>query len=122
MKIAKTVETMRTIVRAYDDFEERKERIKSKTQKVKNKTQNILKGGNTMKFGTILGIVVGALTLIGAGAAAMYFYLKGGCDCCCDCEEREETRPAADRNDHGCSTCNSWAPACQCCDTNGYTF
>ncbi|MGN0627436.1 MAG: hypothetical protein ACI4IT_05690 [Oscillospiraceae bacterium] len=84
MKIAKTVETMRTIVRAYDDFEARKERIKSKTQKVKNKTQNILKGGNTMKFGTILGIVVGALTLIGAGAAAMYFYLKGGCDCCCD--------------------------------------
>ena len=84
MKIAKTVETMRTIVRAYDDFEARKERIKSKTQKVKNKTQNILKGGNTMKFGTILGIVVGTLTLIGAGAAAMYFYLKGGCDCCCD--------------------------------------
>lgn len=83
MKITKTVETMRKIVRAYDDFEERKERFKSKTQKVKNKTKNILKGGNTMKFGTILGIVVGALTLIGAGAAAMYFYLKGGCDCCC---------------------------------------
>lgn len=51
----------------------------------------------------------------------------GQCDpcrenCCCEHEEREETRPATDRNDHGCSTCNTWAPACQCCDTNGYTF
>lgn len=43
-------------------------------------------------------------------------------DCCCDHEESEATRPAADCNDHGCSTCNAWAPACQCCDTNGYTF
>ena len=86
MKIASTVETMRKIVRAYDDFEAGKEKLTSRTKEIKNKTQNILKGGNTMKFGTILGIVVGTLTLIGAGAAAMYFYLKGGCgcDCCCN--------------------------------------
>ena len=89
MKISSTVETMRKIVRAYDDFEAGKEKLTSRTKEIKNKTQNILKGGNTMKFGTILGIVVGALTLIGAGAAAMYFYLKGGCDCRCDDYEDE---------------------------------
>lgn len=85
MKVRKTIEQMRKIVRAYDDFEYRKAKLIAQTQKVKNKAQNILKGGNTMKFGTILGIVVGALTLIAAGAAAMYFYLNGGCDCDCDC-------------------------------------
>ncbi len=86
MKIEKTVETMRKIVRAYDNFEAKKAGLKLKTQKVKNKTENLLKGGNTMKFGTIIGIVVGALALIGAGAAAAYFFLKGGCcDCDCDC-------------------------------------
>ncbi len=46
-----------------------------------------------MKFGTVLGIVVGALTLLAAGAAAMYLYINKGnifswsCHCgddCCD--------------------------------------
>lgn len=87
MKLRKNIERMRKIVRAYDDFEYKKAKLLTQAQKVKNKAQNILKGGNTMKFGTILGIVVGALALIGAGAAAMYFYLNGGCcDCDCDCD------------------------------------
>jgi len=85
MKVEKTVETMRKIVRAYDSFEAKKAGLKLKTEKVKNTTTNLLKGGNTMKFGTIIGSVIGALALIGAGAAAAYFFLKGGCGCDCDC-------------------------------------
>lgn len=99
MKAASTIETMRKIVRAYDDFEAGKAKLKGKKDEIKNRTQNILKGGNTMKFGTIIGIVVGALALIGAGAAAMYFYFKGGCDCCEDDElfdEFPEEEPAAE--------------------------
>ena len=43
-----------------------------------------------MKFGTVIGIVVGALALIAAGAAAVYFLSKkkGCCDCCdCCCDD-----------------------------------
>lgn len=84
MTLKETVETMRTIVDAYDKFEAKKLNIKRKTEK-------FLKGGKSMKFGTIIGIVVGALTLIAAGAAAVYFLTKKkGCccdDCCCDCCE-----------------------------------
>ncbi|MBQ5357329.1 MAG: hypothetical protein IIU57_03780, partial [Oscillospiraceae bacterium] len=75
------IETMRTIVDAYDKFEAKKLKIKRKTEKV-------LKGGKNMKFGTVIGIVVGALALIAAGAAAVYFLnKKKGCCCddCCDC-------------------------------------
>lgn len=82
MSIVNAIETMRTIVDAYDKFE-------AKKLKIKRKTENFLKGGKKMKFGTILGIVVGALTLIAAGAAAAYFFMnKKGCCCgddCCDC-------------------------------------
>ena len=82
MKLNEAIEVMRTIVSAYDRFEAEKLRIKSKTR-------NILKGGHSMKFGTIIGIVVGAIALIAAGAAAAYFLTKKkGCcceDCCCDC-------------------------------------
>lgn len=82
MKLTEAIEAMRAIVDAYDKFE-------AKKLKIKNKTKALLKGGKTMKFGTIIGIVVGALTLIAAGAAAVYFlvYKKGCCcdDCCCDC-------------------------------------
>ena len=81
MNIVAIVETMRSIVDAYDRIEAKKLRIKEKTEK-------FLKGGKSMKFGTVLGIVVGALTLIAAGAAAVYFLSKKkGCcceDCCCD--------------------------------------
>ncbi len=83
MDIKKAIEVMRTVVDAYDKFEAQK-------LKIKRKTRNILKGGNKMKFGTIIGIVVGALALIAAGAAAAYFLIKkNGCcdDCCCDCCE-----------------------------------
>ena len=82
MNISEVIGAMRTIVDAYDKFE-------AKKLKIKKKTKAILKGGNSMKFGTIIGIVVGGIALIAAGAAAMYFYLKKNpccCDdCCCDC-------------------------------------
>ena len=81
MNIVAAIETMRSIVSAYDRIEAKKLRIKKKTEK-------FLKGGKSMKFGTIIGIVVGALALIAAGAAAVYFLTKKkGCCCedCCDC-------------------------------------
>ena len=83
MNIVTAVETMRTIVDAYDKFE-------AKKLKIERKTEKFLKGGKSMKFGTVIGIVVGALALIAAGAAAVYFLSKKkgccdcGCDCCCD--------------------------------------
>ena len=83
MSVITAIETMRTIVDAYDKFE-------AKKLKIKRKTEKLLKGGKTMKFGTVLGIVVGVLALIAAGAAAAYFLAKKkGCcccedDCCCD--------------------------------------
>lgn len=84
MNIAEVIDAMRTIVDAYDKFEAKKLRIK-------NKTKAILKGGKSMKFGTIIGIVVGGLALLAAGAAAAYFFIKKNeccCDdCCCDCYE-----------------------------------
>ena len=83
MNIVTAIETMRTIVDAYDKFE-------AKKLKIKRKTERLLKGGKSMKFGTVIGIVVGALALIAAGAAAAYFFaMKKGCCCnddfCCDC-------------------------------------
>ena len=83
MNIVAAIETMRSIVDAYD-------RIEAKKLKIKKKTEKFLKGGKSMKFGTVIGIVVGALALIAAGAAAVYFLSKKkgccdcGCDCCCD--------------------------------------
>ena len=86
MKLEAAIGVMRTIVDAYDKFEAEK-------LKIKTRTQTILKGGNFMKFGTVIGIVVGGIALIAAGAAAMYFYLKkSGCCCCddcCDCFDEE---------------------------------
>ena len=79
MNIVAVIETMRTIVDAYDKFE-------AKKLKIKRKTERLLKGGKSMKFGTVIGIVVGALALIAAGAAAVYFLSKKkGCCCCDDC-------------------------------------
>ena len=81
MNIVTAIETMRTIVDAYDKFE-------AKKLKIKRKTEKFLKGGKSMKFGTVIGIVVGALALIAAGAAAVYFLTKKKeccCDDCCDC-------------------------------------
>ena len=84
MKIKDAVEIMRTVVETYDKFE-------AKKLKIKRKTKALLKGDSVMKFGTVIGIVVGALALIAAGAAAAYFYFKKNeccCDdCCCDCDE-----------------------------------
>ncbi len=41
-----------------------------------------------MKFQTVIGLVVGAIALIAAGAAAMYVFLKGFP--CCHCKDEEE--------------------------------
>ena len=81
MKIETAIGVMRSIVDAYDKFE-------AKKLKIKRKTEKFLKGGKSMKFGTVIGIVVGALALIAAGAAAVYFLTKKKeccCDDCCDC-------------------------------------
>ena len=90
MNLITAIETMRTIVDAYDKFE-------AKKLKIKRKTEKFLKGGKNMKFGTVIGIVVGALALIAAGAAAVYFLTKKKgcccedcCDCCCDEDVFEE--------------------------------
>ena len=91
MNIVAAIETMRSIVDAYD-------RIEAKKLKIKKKTEKFLKGGKSMKFGTVIGIVVAGLVVLAAGAAAAYFFLKKKecccddccCDCCCDDELFDE--------------------------------
>ena len=41
-----------------------------------------------MKFGTVIGLVVGALAMLAAGAAAMYVFLNGFP--CCHCKDEED--------------------------------
>lgn len=74
---------MRKIVCVYDKMQSKKNKIKKKA----DKALSVMKGGNNMKFGTIIGIVVGAITLIAAGAAAMYVFLNGFPCCKKDCCE-----------------------------------
>ena len=74
---------MRKIVCMYDKIQTKKKKIRNKA----DKALSVVKGGNNMKFGTIIGIVVGAITLIAAGAAAMYVFLNGFPCCkkgCCE--------------------------------------
>ena len=73
MSITKSIEAMRKIVCMYDKIQTKKDKIRNKA----GKALSVMKGGNKMKFGTIIGIVVGAITLIAAGAAAMYVFLNG---------------------------------------------
>ena len=83
MKVAEAINAMRFIVDAYDKI---------------NKKKAIVKGGKSMKFGTVIGIVVAGLVVLAAGAAAAYFFLKTKecccddccCDCCCDDELFDE--------------------------------
>lgn len=42
-----------------------------------------------MKFGTVIGLVVGALAMLAAGAAAMYVFLNGF-PCRCHCKDEDE--------------------------------
>ena len=63
------------------------EKWKRKLKKKRNKKQ---KGGKSMKFQTVIGLVVGAITLIAAGAAAMYVFLEGFPFCHCKDEEDDE--------------------------------
>lgn len=83
MSISSTVNAMRKIVCVYDKIQSKKNKIKKKA----DKALSVMKGGNNMKFGTIIGIVIGAITLIAAGAAAMYVFLNGFPCCKKDCCE-----------------------------------
>lgn len=86
MSITKSIEAMRKIVCMYDKIQTKKNKIRNKA----DKALSVVKGGNNMKFGTIIGIVVGAITLIAAGAAAMYVFLNGFPCCkkgCCEDDE-----------------------------------
>ncbi len=67
---------MRKVVNAYDNFNDRLHSAKLKCESVKDKIKSVTEDERVMKFGTVIGIVVGALTLIAAGAAAAYFFFK----------------------------------------------
>ena len=91
MSITKSIEAMRKIVCMYDKIQTKKDKIRNKA----GKALSVMKGGNKMKFGTIIGIVVGAITLIAAGAAAMYVFLNGFPCCkngCCVLEKLQTGR------------------------------
>ena len=101
MKIIEVIDAMRTIVDAYD-------KIEAKKLKLKKKTKAILKGGKSMKFGTIIGIVVGGLVVLAAGAAAAYFFFKKKECCCCDCcDDHYEEFP----EEEVCCDCAEEVPA-----------
>lgn len=92
MSITKTIEAMRKIVRMYDKIQTKKDKFRNKA----DKALSVVKGGNNMKFGTIIGIAVGAITLIAAGAAAMYVFLNGFPCCkkgCCEDEDLYDEFP-----------------------------
>ena len=100
MSISKSVEAMRKIVCMYDKIQTKKDKIRNKA----GKALSVMKGGNKMKFETIIGIVVGAITLIAAGAAAMYVFLNGFPCCkngCCEDEDLYDEFPeeASDNNE-----------------------
>ena len=69
MSISKSVEAMRKIVCMYDKIQTKKDKIRNKA----GKALSVMKGGNKMKFGTIIGIVVGAITLIAAALRQCMF-------------------------------------------------
>ena len=75
-KIKNTIETMRKVVNAYDNLSDKLNSAKLKYESAKDKIKSVTEDERVMKFGTVIGIVVGALTLIAAGAAAAYFFFK----------------------------------------------
>ena len=110
MSITKTIEAMRKIVCMYDKIQTKKDKIRSKT----SKALSVVKGGNNMKFGTIIGIVVGAITLIAAGAAAMYVFLNGFPCCkkgCCEDEDLYDEFPEEEANEEPEASEEPAAPA-----------
>lgn len=111
MSITKTIEAMRKIVCMYDKIQTKKDKIRNKT----DKALSVVKGGNNMKFGTIIGIVVGAITLIAAGAAAMYVFLNGfPCckkGCCCEDEDLYDEFPEEEANEEPEASEEPAAPA-----------
>ena len=79
--VFRLIGTLCRIIKLFFSFEKWKKNLKKK----RNKKQ---KGGKSMKFQTIIGLVVGAITLIAAGAAAMYVFLEGFP--CCRCKDEDE--------------------------------
>lgn len=62
--------------------------FRNRKKKIGKQWNRKQKGGTDMKFGTVLGLVVGAITLLAAGAAAMYVFLEGFP--CCRCKDEED--------------------------------
>ena len=87
LNIIDTIETMRKVVKTYDDCKKKLDLAKERFETAKYKVKSTLEDERVMKFGTVIGIVVGAITLIAAGAAAAYFFFKHREKCC---EEDDE--------------------------------
>lgn len=110
MSISTAVEAMRKVVCMYDKIQTKKDKIRNKA----SKALSVVKGGNNMKFGTIIGIVVGAITLIAAGAAAMYVFLNGFPCCkkgCCEDEDLYDEFPEEEENSEPAEESSEEAPA-----------
>ena len=85
MKLAAMIGIMRACVGAYDHYQDEKNLL---SEKLRN-TSRKLKGGNSMKT---IGVIVGIVSLIIAGAAAAYFLSKK-CGCCCGDEDLYDDFP-----------------------------
>lgn len=94
MKLAAMIGIMRACVGAYDRYQDEKNLLSEKLRNTRRK----LKGGNSMKT---IGVIVGIVSLIIAGAAAAYFFSKK-CGRCCEDDDlyddfpEEEITPEAD--------------------------
>ncbi len=95
MKLTAMVELMRACVDTYDWYWNKKNLL---GEQLRN-TRGNWKGGNIMKT---VGIIVGIVSLILAGAAAAYFFSKKCGRCCCENDDlyddfpEEEIPPEAD--------------------------
>ncbi|HPR40495.1 MAG TPA: hypothetical protein PKY19_03790 [Oscillospiraceae bacterium] len=85
MKLAAMIGIMRACVGAYDHYQDEKNLL---SEKLRN-TSRKLKGGNSMKT---IGVIVGIVSLIIAGAAAAYFLSKK-CGRCCGDEDLYDDFP-----------------------------
>lgn len=86
MKLAAMVELMRACVNTYDRYWNKKKLL---GERLRN-TRGNWKGGNSMKK---IGIIVGIVSLILAGAAAAYFFSKRCGRCCCENDDLYDDFP-----------------------------
>lgn len=86
MKLAAMIGFMRACVGAYDRYQDDKNLLSEKLRNTRRK----LKGGHSMKT---IGIIVGIVSLIIAGAAAAYFLSKKCSRCCCGDEDLYDDFP-----------------------------